>query len=187
MTMPLYQRVMGAEFARLAPAVRAFHSLAGTHVLHGWVETDPPASTAARMLAWCLGAPQRAQRGPLRFELAADGTSELWTRHFPGKTMRSRLSTGASRIVEQLGPARLTFELARSESGLRMHLLRLQFLRIPCPRWLMPQVLAEEHGQEGRLHFRVQACVPLVGRVASYRGYLELPPTEPQDAGRFLD
>jgi hypothetical protein len=177
-TSSLYQRVLGPEFARLAPALRNFHSLAGRHVLHGWVETDAPASAAARVLAWCLGAPQRAHSGPLRFELDAGPASEVWTRHFPGKTMRSRLSAGASRVVEQMGPARLTFDLVRSDAVLHMQLVGLQFLRVPCPRWLLPRILAQESGDSGRLHFRVQASVPVLGHVASYRGYLDVPAGE---------
>jgi hypothetical protein len=50
----------------------------------------------------------------------------------------------------------------------------MRFLGVPCPRWLMPRIVAEETGNEGRLHFRVAAALPLVGVVASYRGHLDL-------------
>ncbi|WP_435531685.1 DUF4166 domain-containing protein [Ramlibacter cellulosilyticus] len=113
----------------------------------------------------------------MRFELAAAPAAETWTRHFPGRTMRSRLS-GDACVVEDLGPARLTFALVRSEASLRMRLVRLQFLRLPCPRWLLPRVLAEERGEPGVLHFHVEATVPLLGRVAGYRGWLQLPSLE---------
>ncbi|WP_309246587.1 DUF4166 domain-containing protein [Ramlibacter montanisoli] len=141
------------------------------------MEADAPASAPARLLAWCLGSPQRAHQGRLRFELDANPDAEVWTRHFPGKTMRSRLS-GGPLLVEQLGPARLTFALAAADPGLVMRLVRLQFLRVPCPRWLMPHIVAEESGTGGRLNFRVHASVPVLGTVASYRGYLELPVAE---------
>lgn len=171
----LYQAVIGADYGALAPAVRRFHALQGRHVLHGWVDADPPASRAARVLAWCLGTPRAARRGPLRFEPDAAPALEVWTRHFPGQTMVSRLSLRRQHVVEHLGPTQLTFRLAGGTAGLGMQLERMHFLGVPCPRWLMPRVVAEESGDAGRLHFHVQAFMPLAGRVASYRGYLELP------------
>jgi hypothetical protein len=41
----------------------------------------------------------------------------------------------------------------------------------------MPRVLARETGDHD-LHFHVEAAVPLLGIVASYRGHLALPPGE---------
>jgi hypothetical protein len=174
----LYQAVLGPEFAALPAAVRRFHSLRGRHELHGWVEAEAPRSLPARLLALCLGTPQRGRSGALRFELEAAGASERWTRHFPGQTMRSRLSLGASHLVEQLGPVRLTFALTRRDSSLAMELRRLEVLRIPFPRWLLPRIVAEETGSGDRLHFHVRACMPLAGQVACYRGYLQLPAEE---------
>ena len=101
--------------------------------------------------------------------------TEVWTRHFPGRTMRSRLCLAGTRVEERLGAARLAMDLVQCEGGLRMQLVRLHFLGIPCPGWLMPRVVAQETGHEGCLHFRVQASLPLLGVVASYRGHLVLP------------
>jgi hypothetical protein len=171
----LYRRVMGAEFVALPASLQHFHKLQGSHVLDGWVEVHAPASFAARILARFLGAPLDAQKGPIRFELTADEASEVWTRHFPGKTMRSRLTFAAGRIVERLGAARLSFALKGSPELLRMQLEGLHFLGVPCPRWLLPEIVAEETATVGKLHFRVQASLPLIGVVTGYHGHLELP------------
>lgn len=171
----LYQQVMGTEFLVLPASLRQFHALEGRHVLTGWVEVRAPASSAARFLAWCLGAPLDVQRGPLRFELESSSASEHWVRHFPGKTMESRLHQTSGRIVEQLGAARLAFALRGGPQKLEMQLVSLHFLGMPCPRWLLPTVVAEETASRGRLHFRVQASLPFVGMVAGYQGHLEVP------------
>jgi hypothetical protein len=178
----LYQQVMGGDFIVLPTPLRHFHSLEGNHVLDGWVEVQAPASLAARILARCLGAPLDAQRGPIRFELTAGATSEVWTRHFPGRTMTSTLTLAAGRIVERLGPARLSFALKGGPEFLEMRLVGLHFLGLPCPRWLLPKVLAEETAADGRLQFRVQASLPLIGVVAAYQGHLDLPDGEPRSA-----
>lgn len=174
----LYQAVLGPEFGLLPLAVRRFHSLRGRHQLHGWVEAQAPRSLGAKLLALCLGTPLRPRRGALRFELDAAAATEVWTRHFPGRTMQSRLNLASARVVEHLGPVRLTFALVRRDAVLAMELQRLQFLGVPCPRCLRPRVVAEESGSADRLHFRVQASMPLAGLVAGYEGYLQLPPGE---------
>lgn len=171
----LYQQVMGAAFFTLPAPLQQFHALKGKHLLSGWVEVQAPASPAARALAMCLRAPLTAQRGPIRFELESSSASENWVRHFPGKTMESRLRLRSGRIVENLGAARLTFTLRGNSKKLEMQLVRLHFCGVPCPRWLLPTVVAEETASIGRLHFRVRASLPFIGVVAGYQGYLELP------------
>lgn len=177
----LYQQVLGPGFLLLPLPVQQFHAMQGTTVLHGRVEIQAPATFVARCLARCLGAPLTAERGAIRFELQSDSATEHWVRHFPGKTMQSRLGSSSGHIVEQLGAARLTFALRGSPEMLEMQLVSLHFLGVPCPRWLVPSVVAEETATPGRLHFRVQASVRFIGTVASYQGYLELPVESPDD------
>ncbi len=172
--LSLYETVLGARYAQLAPAVQTFHRMTGAVTLHGEVETDPPASRLARGLAWCIRTPRTSTRGPIRVTLDAATMEETWTRHFPRHTMRSTLSLHEGRITERLGAARLFFALEAEHGVLRMRLEGLRFLGVPCPAWLRPAVLAEESGKGDRFHFNVRASVPLLGVVAAYRGYLDL-------------
>ncbi|MGJ7489761.1 DUF4166 domain-containing protein [Variovorax sp. ZT4R33] len=170
----MYERAMGESFDRLPPAVQRFHRLVGVQELHGWVDTDAPSTLAARLLALCLGTPLRATSGPIRFELQATPEAETWTRHFPSQTMTSHMCLDARQVVEQLGAARLTFNLCEAGGRLEMRLMGLQFWGVRCPRWLLPTVIAEETGDSDRLHFRVQASLPGIGTVASYCGHLTI-------------
>ena len=174
----MYASAMGeASFARLSPAVQGLHRLSGKHVLQGWVETDAPAGWLAGLLALCLGSPRAASAGPLRFELDARPEIETWIRGFPTRTMRSQLRLKPGLIEEKLGASRLLFRLTDlADGGLRMELLHLRFFGLPCPRVLTPKIIAEETGDGDRFNFRVSATVPGIGRVASYRGYLQLRP-----------
>lgn len=171
----LFESVLGGRFAGLAPALQRFHRLSGRHVLEGVVETEPPATALGRALAWCLGTPRRAMTGPIRFELDAAPAIETWTRCFPARTMRSRMELVDGRVVERMGPARLTFALDEVDGRLRMRLERMRFCGIPCPAWLRPRLLAEETGEGDRLHFHIEAAVPVIGRVVGYRGWLRVP------------
>ena len=171
----MYKEAMGENFSRLAPEVQQFHRLAGKHTLRGRVEVRAPKSLLAKLLAVLLGTPRCANEGAIRFELDAQPLTEIWTRHFPLQTMTSHLQLIDGQLVEKLGAARLTFALSENNAQLQMHLRHLHFLGTPCPAWLMPRVIAEETGRDGRLHFHVRAEVPGVGLVASYQGYLQLP------------
>ncbi|VWX61964.1 conserved hypothetical protein [Burkholderiales bacterium 8X] len=178
----MYQQALGAPFDRLHPALRKFHRLQGRHVLFGEVETHAPASMPAKLLARCLGTPLRSGRGEIRFELDAPADSESapvesWTRHFPGRTMRSRLALAQGAIVERLGPVRLAFMLQEHEGRLSMRLVRMHVAGVRCPGWLLPQVLAEETGGDGRIEFRISASLAHIGEVAGYHGHLLLPGT----------
>ena len=173
--LSLYQRALGPAYQRLAPALARFHGLSGPHRLVGQVQVEAPATWPGRVLAWALGAPQRAVQGAITFDLQARPDAEVWTRRFPDQTMQSTLREAAGRVVEHLGAARLTFVLHEADGRLVMQLQQLHFCGIPCPAWLRPQVVAEETGVDDVLHFCVQATVPGVGRVVSYRGHLLVP------------
>ena len=177
--LSLFEAAMGARFAGLAPALQRFHRLSGRHALEGIVETDPPATMLGRALAGCLGSPRRAATGTIRFELDAAPTRETWTRHFPARTMRSRLDLVDGRIVERMGLARLTLALDEVDGRLRMRLERMSFGGIPCPAWLRPRIVAEETGEGDCLHFHIEATVILIGRVVGYRGWLRVPVATP--------
>ena len=174
MTASLYEAILGAQYTELAPAVQAFHRIAGRVALHGEVETEPPASRLARWLAWSIRTPRTPTRGPIHFTLDATPLQETWTRHFPHQTTRSTLSLHRGRITERPGAVRLFFALEAERGVLQMRLEGLRFLGIPCPAWLRPDVLAEETGNGDRFHFNIRASVPLLGVVAAYRGYLDL-------------
>lgn len=174
-TPSMYRSAMGDAFNRLAPTIQQFHSFAGRHEFQGEVKVAEPASILASLLARLLGAPLIASQGPIRFELLAAPTNETWTRFFPGKTMRSTLTKSGNRVIEQLGASRLTFELLEVAGALEMRLEKLHFLGIPCPSWLAPTVTARESGGGNTLNFHIQASVPVIGIVASYTGYLNIP------------
>ena len=180
MTLSLYAQALGGDFLQLDAPVRAFHGLQGQQVLPGVVRVDGPSSPLARRVARWLGAPTQRAQGPIRVEVEAAPQAESRTLHFPsGETMVSRLACQPSGIVKHLGPLRMVFALEAVDGRLLMHLRRMRVWGLPCPAWALPQVIAEESGRGGRLHFLVRAALPLVGQVVACTGYLELPSEEP--------
>lgn len=171
----MYETALAGAYAQLPSAVRRFHRLSGNTAMDGFVEITPAATWLGRLLSRMLGAPVSLQRGPMQFELAATPTVETWTRHFPSHTMRSTLQLVDRCVTEHLGAARVVFALTPSELALRLTLAKMSFLGFPCPRWLMPRVIAEESGQGTQMFFCITASLPLVGRIIDYRGHLVVP------------
>lgn len=176
MTAPsLLKQLMEDDFARLSSPVQRFHRLDGQHELRGWVCVEAPATWLGRLLAWALGSPTQAGEGPIQFKLDARSGREIWTRHFPTRTMTSTLTREGRFLVEQLGAARLTFEVTELNGALVMHLRAMRFFGVSSPQWLLPAVQAQETGAQGQLRFNVGASLPFVGRVVGYAGHLDIP------------
>lgn len=130
---------------------------------------------AGRSASAELGTPSAASEGTIHFELQASPEAETWIRSFPSQLMRSTMRLHNGQLIERLGPARLCFALQAVDGRLLMRLQRLYFLGFPCPGWLAPRIVAEETGAGEHMQFHVEAAVPLIGVVASDRGYLLLP------------
>jgi len=178
--LSLFEQVLSSDFARLPAAVQRFHRLSGHAVLHGQAEILAPQTPLAWVLAVCLGSPRRASKGAIRFELSAAPSVETWTRHFPTISMTSCLTLTEGHVEEKLGLARLTFSVSATEERLSLQLEKMHFLGIPCPRWLLPRIVAQERGANDQLLFNISAELPIVGKVADYRGSLTVPRGEPE-------
>lgn len=99
----MFQHAMGPAYARVDPAVRAFHALQGRAELRGEVETEPPGSALAALLAAAIGAPRLRTRGALRFELECAPGQQGSVRGDPGA--RAPGSPIAAHGPEVAGPA----------------------------------------------------------------------------------
>ncbi len=170
----VYRQVLGADFHLLAAELQRFHSMAGRVELAGRFSVKGPRSPAGRLVSALFALPKTAAEAPFRFELVADARQETWRRHFPGRSMVSRMQAGPGMLVERFGPISFYFRLKGSDGQLDMLLHTVTVFGIRAPRRLMPTVSAHETGADGRLHFAVSAHLPLVGLLAEYRGYLEI-------------
>ncbi len=170
----VYRQVMGADFHLLSAELQRFHSMAGRIELAGRFRVQGPDSVAGRLVSALFALPKTAAEASFKFELDADARQETWRRHFPGRSMVSRMRAGQGMLVERFGPIRFYFRLKASDGQLSMLLQSVTVLGVPAPRLLMPTVSAHESGADGRLHFAVSAHLPVVGLLAEYRGYLEI-------------
>lgn len=180
MTAPdsLYRQVMGADFDSLAHELQVFHGTAGKIKLSGRCSVTGPRTLAGKLMGWVFSLPKTIEEATLLFELDADAHQETWRRHFPNRMMVSRMRVIAGTLVERLGPVDLHFQLKADNGKLIMLLNGISVAGIPCPKFLIPSVIAEETASPGKLHFNVAARLPIVGLLVAYQGFLNIAPTE---------
>ena len=169
---PLYARVMGEDFARLPPAVRALHQVNGDLAASGTAEVIRGKGLLARLLCRVMAFPAAAAEVPVSVWMREEGGVETWRRDFGGVAFSSRLAQRGALLVERFGPIRFGFALRREADGLTMHFQRWWLGPLPMPRLLMPRGAAREYEAEGRFHFDVPIALPLLGPVIHYRGWL---------------
>lgn len=178
--LPIYRQILGNAFADLDGPVQRFHALQGQHRLRGRCTVSGAEHPLGRLLCGVLRLPRAATEEAFEFELDASATQETWTRHFPSRTMRSRLqATPERRLRERLGPALLEFTLDVAEGSLRMQLECILVFGVRWPRRWFPTVWAIECGDAGRFCFDVGARLRAFGSLVAYSGYLDLDDDSP--------
>ncbi len=174
----LYQRAMGAAYARLAPPIRELHDFAASARYEGRAEITGASNPFAAAMARLFRFPGAGGDVPVTVELSARDGVETWRRDFAGQVLVSTQSPGRGRydglIVERFGPTRFGMAVIEADGRLRLVLRRWDFLGIPMPRVLLPRGDVHEHAGDGRFHFHVEIVLPLIGRLVRYEGWLQL-------------
>jgi hypothetical protein len=170
--IPLYARAMGARFNALPQAVRAMHEVNGDGGAAGEGSVKRGSHPFARLIGAIMLFPPGGDY-PLHVAFAERDGKERWTRDFGGHRFASELSRAGKGIAERFGPLRFVFDLPADETGLRMVLRRWTLFGLPMPRALGPRIAAREWQEGRRFRFEVEVCLPLIGPVVHYQGWLE--------------
>jgi YfiH family protein len=169
---PVFARVLGASFARLAPRVRELHVRKGMHRWRGRATVRRGESMLARLCARVAGMPRATPDAPIDVEITADASGETWTRHFGSTTLRTRLWVERALLRERFGPVTFGFALDERDGVLRWTVREAHFFGVSLPvRWFRG-VDAREWQTGGRYCFEAKARFPIAGDVVHYDGWL---------------
>jgi hypothetical protein len=175
----LYERVLGNQYDTLSPAVARFHRLQGRIRIQGECAIEAARHPLLRTCARWLRLPLTDARQAFHFTLDAGPKREIWCRHFPDREMKSRLfSSPSDQLFEQLGIAKLEFDLHVEDGRLSMQLRSVRVAGIPLPMRWMPEIWAFEIGSGSRFEFDVGARWKRCGTLVAYRGHLDLESVE---------
>lgn len=170
----LFPSLLGPEWNGLNESVRRMHGDSARLRACGEADIEGAMNLPARGLRALLGLPSPGTRQPLEFTIERRGMRETWTRNFAGARMRSVLDGAGGLLREQLGPMTFRFRLRRRESAIEWDLHSTRLMGIRVPRWMSGHVLSESGSELGRYAFKVDVRMPLIGRLVSYRGWLEV-------------
>jgi hypothetical protein len=176
----VFQQVLRAPFFNLPDPVRALHSIRGRGVFAGRVAIERGRNPLARLCAAIAGLPPAMADAALRVEFNADAKGETWRRDFGGHPMVSRLKCRNGLLVERLGPIQFRFLLHIADGAIYWNVAGVRLLGLlPLPVALFGRVQCRERAHAGRYEFRVEASLPLAGRLIHYEGWLEPAPPGP--------
>ena len=169
---PLYRRVMGDSFNRLAPALQAMHGVLRDQGSRGRGLVERGSNPLARLIATAMRFPKAGDQ-PLHVHFEVRDGVERWTRDFGGQCFRSTSSASGGQVIERHGPMGFRFKLQEAAGGITMRMTGWSMFGVPLPLALAPRSPAREWEEDGRFHFDVLIDLPLIGRVIHYRGWLE--------------
>lgn len=165
-----------AEWSQLAEPVRRMHGGALSLRAHGWAEVDGARHIFARLLRRLLGLPEPGAGQAITLTIERVGNREVWTRHFASRRMRSTLEPAEDgrHLRERLGPVSFHFELRCVGDAIDWELQEGRFLGVRLPRAVFGRVSSCSLAEHGRYVFHVDTRMPFIGRLVSYRGWLEM-------------
>ncbi|PNS09326.1 DUF4166 domain-containing protein [Solilutibacter silvestris] len=175
LSITLFQRLLGAEFFHLAPAIKELHGRHGDFRHAGVASVRRGRGPLKALLARIAGLPPTMEDAPIevRFNSTADG--EVWRRRFGTAAMQSRLRAGDGLLVERLGPCTFGIRLVRIGKELAWTVERARLFGImQLPATLFDGVRCRESEDEaGRYRFFVEARLPVIGLLIRYEGWLQ--------------
>lgn len=170
---PLFADVIGADMARLAPAVRASHQTFGPRRWTGSARITRGAGVWPRLLAVLFGFPKAIDDTPVTVIKTPQGTGETWERRFGTQVFRSQLSRGRRGMQEAFGPFSFDLGLNVQDGALHFPVTGGRLFGVALPRACLPISEARETDVDGAFHFDVALRAPITGQlIVHYQGRL---------------
>jgi hypothetical protein len=157
----IYRQLLNDGFDRLPAALRAFHSAPGGGHAVGTASVRHQNGLLARLLRF----PRAALSQPVRLDVIARETEEIWTRTFGTSERRSVQRARAGLLIEDLGPFQIEFRVTPTSEGMRFQSARARVLGIRVPMHVEASAVGDEHSW----NFEVT-----ISHVGSYSGTMEL-------------
>ncbi|HVE77318.1 MAG TPA: DUF4166 domain-containing protein [Gemmatimonadaceae bacterium] len=166
----LYRRLLGRDFERLPEALRRFHDSVGGGSGAGVFRVQRGTRAPARAVARALGLPPEGDRVAVTLRVTAENDHEVWTRAFGAQRLRTRQWLEGGRLIERTGAAKLVFDVAADERGMRFRSVGFAWLGAPLPASLAPEVEADVRGFAAHWEVTVLVRAPRLGVITSYQG-----------------
>lgn len=176
-TSSLFRQVLGPAYSELPVQLQSIHGEHKERTWNGEADTIAGSNPIARFIARLFGFPTRSQTTSVSVTFLPNGGNEIWKRQFGNLTLTSEYSLGKGRneghVVERFGPVSVTLALSLVREKLYFIPRRWTLFGIPLPASLLPDGGSHEFERDGTFHFDVALCMPLIGSIAAYKGWLK--------------
>jgi hypothetical protein len=170
----------GKHFARLHPALQHLHRSGGT--LSGPVDVhfEPGVrGILGRWLAKRFRIPLTEGPHALVVTISHDAKGLHWNRCFDGDTTIASVFEPVSRLpdgywVERTGRLTMLLTVDTDNGGWQWRPIAYRCFGVRLPLALLPRISAGKWIAAGKYRFSVIVTIPLLGKVLSYTGLLEL-------------
>lgn len=179
MPSEIVENWFGDQFTQLHPALQQLHRIGGR--LTGGVEITYGkgiTGVLGRRLAKKMNFPN-AGLHQLTVSISHDRDGLHWARSFDGRAPVESLFKPVGSIdcgywLETTGPLQMKLTVDIIDGGWFWRCLKVNFLGLPVPRWLLPRTDAYKTIENEKYRFHVAFSLPLIGTLVSYRGLLTL-------------
>lgn len=173
----VFPLLLGNAFKHLPPTVKATHQVQQQQTLAGHANVQRGTGLWANSIATLFGFPKASPDIAVSVQMQQHDGSEAWNRRFGTQRFTSTLAAGTGPLqwllIERFGPLRFHIALVVSEKRLHWVVRSATFLGLRLPRFLVPGGNSYEYESQGRFHFHVEVCLPLIGLIVRYQGWLE--------------
>jgi hypothetical protein len=172
-----FELLLGSELERLPAPVQRVHSLRAPLATGGRAEITAADGVLARFVCWFAGLPRPGRNVDVTVVFAPSNEGgEHWDRKFADRRYASTMQLGTGRdqglLIEHFGPFDLRFRLHVVPAALSWSLIGWRLLRIPLPRWSVPEIDCVESADADRYTFDIDVTFPVIGWLMHYRGWL---------------
>ena len=177
---PLYARVMGESWTRIADPIRCVHASRAIIRASGQLRVEHGRHFLARILARMLRLPRPAPAADAQLVVAADPGGEHWQRTFNGRRFETRqYESNAFELAERFGALEFRFRLDACSGSLlyvqREAALLFGPVRLRLPAAWAPRVEArEDPAGQARIKVAVRVVLPGVGQLIAYGGIVDI-------------
>lgn len=173
----VFKTILADKYETLPPTLLALHNDTEA-TWRGKASIKSARNPLAKLIALSAGVNVKAGDDiPLTVSFKTDEHGELWTRNFDGQDFHNHFSLGTGRnthlAVERFGLFKIGIALVIKENKLHYIPRRCTLFGIPFPKALLPTGESFEVEKNGRFHFSVMIKLPILGRMAAYKGWLE--------------
>jgi hypothetical protein len=176
---PLYARLLGSSWARVALPVRLAHTTGSTVCARGRLRIGHGRTRVARLLTWVLRLPRASDAAETRLVITPRAEGERWRRTFDDRRLDT-LQYQAARCVlaERIGNLEFRFQIEESDGSLLFRQLEAALvfgsIRVRLPaRWAPTVDAREEPAGAHRIRVHVRVVLPALGPLLTYDGTID--------------